>query len=74
MEEIPIVDLKDKYAITTDLSIALVNNYIGEITIIPILLTNAIRLELKLPQYKEELLIYYGTPNKRLKQLFGYKQ
>ena len=69
--EIPIVDLDGAFAITKSLQFALANNYIGEIPVRPTLMSLSILSTVGL--HREPFTIYYyGTPDKYLKELFGY--
>lgn len=62
----PIYDMGQAYGITTDLGLALANNYIGEQTVYPSPLASAMY------GLKPIHLIYFGTPDEHLKKLFGY--
>ena len=74
-ELIPIVDLHGKWSITLNLSFAMANNYIGEVRVQPKQTAVAVLKNVKGGRmYKSWTNIYYGTPDERLKKLFGYSQ
>ena len=72
--EIEVEDIaKNEWRTTLDINVAMVNGYIGEnfCDIRPSV--NAIRKELGLKHLRDRLhWFYYGTPDSRLKTMFGY--
>ena len=69
---VPIVDLHGGFAATEDEEFAFVNNYIGEMVLYPRKLSKEIGAILDIT-YRTIPVFYYGTPDDRLKDLFGYK-
>ena len=49
------------------------SEYIGEIVIEPKLLTNSMRVLFNRSQLQPAQMYYYGTPDKDLKEMFGYE-
>lgn len=69
---IPIVDLHGRFAATEDEQFAFVNGYIGEMILYPRKLAKEIGEILGIT-YRTIQVFYYGTPDDRLKDLFGYE-
>ncbi len=72
MNRVPIYNMDGRYSTTTDLSVALANNYIGEVVVTPKYLVNCMAAIFKKPYYKPVKTYYYGTPDEYLKDKFGY--
>ena len=70
---IEILDLNGGYAQTLDRDIAMTNNYIGDMPIYPNRITNLVKTLIGRPLLKPFIIIYYGTPDERLAEIFGYK-
>ena len=68
---VPVYDMRGTYASTTDPDLALANGYIGEETLRPKLLANAIRANMGLRQYLPMHVFYYGSPDAELREKFG---
>jgi len=59
---------------TTDLQTALVNGYIGEVPIRPILIAEIVHRVLTGRQLWRGTVYYYGQRNAEMNELFGYQK
>ena len=59
-----------RFQVTTNKNKALVNHYFGEILMVPKKVAQAVAKELG-KKYQTFWIYYYGTPNQRLRELFG---
>ena len=67
----PPAHLNGGFKTTLNIDEAIANNYIGEIVIHPKKIAAAVGLFFG-SRYNSFVLYYYGTPDERLKKLFGY--
>ncbi len=70
---IPVLSMNGEYGITRNLEFAMANSYIGEQVIYPRPLAFEITRMLSNRLIRPMHLFYYGTPDERLRKLFGYE-
>jgi len=70
MNTVPILDMGDNWSMTADLGLAMSNNYIGEQTLRPKVLSAVVSEILTGKRLMATHVYYYGTPNARLRKLF----
>ena len=70
---VPVMDMCGGHGLTTNMNLALCNGYIGELHIRPTPIADAVNLAIRGKRIQGVALFYYGTPDDRLKRIFGYE-